>query len=93
MATQHIDSEMQPTTDDTSDRSNTITKSKEGAIELDPVAGEYLQGGRLAIIIVSLLLGMFLVALDNVSDKLSYQHYPKLIKSGARPFSARPSLE
>ena len=35
---------------------------------------EYPHGGRLAVLVVSLLLSMFLVALDNVSDFVPSMH-------------------
>jgi hypothetical protein len=37
-----------------------------GSEEIAPGAAEYPHGTRLAAIVVSLMLGMFLVALDNV---------------------------
>jgi hypothetical protein len=71
MATQHIDSEMQPTAHGSSERSSPMPESKEGAIALDPTDDGYPHGARLAVVVVSLMLGMFLVALDNVSCRPS----------------------
>ncbi|KAL5336875.1 MFS general substrate transporter [Aspergillus crustosus] len=66
-------SEKQPTTAEDSPRdSNTLAPISEsgdtdlkGAENDDPAANEYPRGTRLAAIVVSLMLGMFLVALDN----------------------------
>jgi hypothetical protein len=41
-----------------------VVKSKEDAVIVDD--DEYLHGTRLTALTVSLMLGMFLVALDNV---------------------------
>jgi hypothetical protein len=71
MAIQQTDSDMQPTARDSSERSSQMLESKEGAIEVDPVEDEYPHGARLAVIVLSLMLGMFLVALDNVSNWFS----------------------
>jgi hypothetical protein len=85
----------QQTAQDSSEPSNTISNSQEGGLLLGPIADEHPHGARLAVIIISLMLGMFLVALDNVSYRFSYRHHPKLTEAGAgaRPSSARPSLE
>lgn len=50
----------------------------------------HAHGLRLAAIVVSLLLAMFLVALDNVSAMLG-EPLRQLTKALARPSSARPS--
>jgi hypothetical protein len=98
MTIQQIDLDMRPSVHDSSKRSSTASKSKEDATELDPVADEYPadeypHGARLAVIVLSLMLGMFLVALDNVSHRISSTHCPELTKACARLFSARLFLE
>jgi len=79
MATKSLHSEKQLDTEDSSQRSATMaatSEQKENAIdtgEVDakhPVAAIYPHGARLTAIVISLMLGMFLVALDNVSHLL-----------------------
>ena len=74
MATEPIDSEKQTTTEDSPQISSTTATTsgpgatKDGNTEARiPVTEEYPHGSRLAAIVISLMLGMFLVALDNVS--------------------------
>lgn len=77
MASQNIDLEEQPPTKDSSPRlslSESASEPKEGVTEEEnyevetTVTDEYPHGARLAAIVISLMLGMFLVALDNVSS-------------------------
>ncbi|KAJ9656120.1 hypothetical protein H2198_005176 [Neophaeococcomyces mojaviensis] len=72
MATEPIDSEKQTTSEGSPQiSSTTATMSGPGATEDGnseariPVTEEYPHGARLAAIVISLMLGMFLVALDN----------------------------
>jgi hypothetical protein len=57
--------------------------------EKAPVDDEYPHGIRLAAVVFSLMLGMFLVALDNVSSPFC-DASPELTATN-RPFSARRS--
>ena len=50
---------------------------------------EYPHGARLAAIVLSLMLAMFLIALDNVSPSLRHASRPQLTNHFARPSSAR----
>lgn len=64
------------------------TKAAEYDIVTAPTTVDYPQGARLAAIVVSLLLGMFLVALDNVRCTLfAFTHYgakPRLLLDDSR---------
>lgn len=51
---------------------------------------EYPHGARLAAIVFSLMLAMFLVALDNVSPSLRDAPTPQLINPFTRPSWAQP---
>lgn len=74
MATEPIESEKQTATEGSPQISSTMVTmsgpgaTKDGNTEARiPVTEEYPHGARLAAIVISLMLGMFLVALDNVS--------------------------
>jgi hypothetical protein len=74
MDKQIIDSEKQTTAEDPPRRSCTLVSSSEqGGMDIANhdakarAADEYPHGARLAAVVFSLMLGMFLVALDNVS--------------------------
>jgi hypothetical protein len=77
MAPKEIDTEMQPAAQDSSRSLHTLDETLEPKLSSPEFANmeaetleqeEYLQ---LAALVVSLMLGMFLVALDNVSCTLS----------------------
>lgn len=57
------------------------SETQEEALKLDnaeaPVVDEYVHGARLAVLAVSLMLGMFLVALDNVCIYTSKEYATK----------------
>ena len=74
MDKQNADSEKQATAKDPSQRLCTLVSSSEqGGLDVaiheakPGAADEYPHGARLAAVVFSLMLGMFLVALDNVS--------------------------
>ena len=74
MDKQAINSEKQATAEDPPQTSSTLSSGSEpGSIHLandDAKAhatDDYPHGARLAAVVLSLMLGMFLVALDNVS--------------------------
>lgn len=81
MEKQTIDSENQVTAEHPSRRSSTLVSSSDRSdVDLanhDAKAGvtdEYPHGARLAAVMLSLMLGMFLVALDNVSLSFPMHH-------------------
>lgn len=83
MAAHPIEAEKHLPTEDSSQNSvpmAEISVPKEAATEIDKpeaadeIVEDYPQGARLAVIVISLMLGMFLVALDNVSNTLSDSH-------------------
>jgi hypothetical protein len=80
MAPKEIDTEMQPAAQDSSRSLHTLDETLEPKLSSPEFANmeaetleqeEYLHGAQLAALVVSLMLGMFLVALDNVSCTLS----------------------
>lgn len=76
MVSSNVELETRPHSDELSQGSKPLDteKTNEDARDLKPVeplnesTSEYPHGMRLAIIMVSLMLSVFLVALDNVSD-------------------------
>ncbi|KAL4864891.1 hypothetical protein BDV12DRAFT_188618 [Aspergillus spectabilis] len=78
-------SEKQPSTEDLPRDSSTMAAASESGDAdikatdgIPPVTDEYPHGARLAVIVVSLMLGMFLVALDNFPINLGkfYKYFP-----------------
>lgn len=93
-----MDSEKQSTTETSPGQPSSVEmagKETENGAGKDSVAEEYPHGTRLAAIVASLLLGMFLVALDNVSQIHPFLtcHTHTANQSIARPFWARLSPE
>jgi len=79
MATQLVPPQQQLDAEDSSQRSSSTVanaKSKEDTADVENTemdshgADDYPHGARLTAIVISLLLSMFLVALDNVSYML-----------------------
>jgi hypothetical protein len=96
MDKQTIDSEQQAMAEDHPRRSCTLVASSERGDKdvanhdaKARAADEYPHGARLAAIVFSLMLGMFLVALDNVSSPCP-RCTTQLTKVINRPSSARP---
>jgi hypothetical protein len=80
MAPKEIDTEMQPAAQDSSRSLHTLDETSETKLSSPefvnmeaetPDQEEYSHGAQLTALVVSLMLGMFLVALDNVSCTLS----------------------
>jgi hypothetical protein len=79
MADKQVEQEMQPAAQGSSRSLSTLAATSEpklsspevGNMEVEtPNTDDYSHGAHLAAIVVSLMLGMFLVALDNVSCTL-----------------------
>ena len=103
MAAQQTNSEKQSSTESPSSRSSIgarISEPEEGGTELRNAEGDalatddYPHGSRLAAIFTSLMLAMFLVALDNVGcvlgDAVKRLTHALTRRSSARPFPAFP---
>lgn len=91
MTSQQVDSDKQSVVEDSSQSLG----PKEGSIEGGDHDAEsptlvYADGLRLTAIVTSLMLSMFLVALDNVS-RHELAHNKELRDSALRPSSAQPS--
>lgn len=96
MAKLAINSEKQATAEDPPQTSSTLMSgSASGSIHIANddakyhATDDYPHGARLAAVVLSLMLGMFLVALDNVSPPVS-RCITRLTKAINRPSSAQP---
>jgi hypothetical protein len=91
MASPDYESERAPETDELSQDSKPLDaeKGEDDVGDISPIDAledsteEYPHGARLAIIVISLMLSTFLVALDNVSD----YNFTNIIST--KPFSTR----
>jgi MFS transporter, DHA2 family, glioxin efflux transporter len=82
MATNQVEPETQPAVQDPLRTLSTLAATSEPKINSleasnieagNPKEDDYSHGAHLAAIVVSLMLGMFLVALDNVSCTISWK--------------------
>lgn len=91
MAAQQVDSDKQSVVEESSQNLSPKEGSTEGGgHDAESPTLVYAEGLRLTAIVTSLMLSMFLVALDNVS-RHELGHDKKLIQSALRPSSVQPS--